>query len=228
MKYEIISEKHPEKFTSILKCKVWKWHSFFSGASEIKEFLAISGKKTNDEGFQVYEAPDFIRLSEWEEDRIWTAMKIFRKSKKAIKARQKVQEEYGEYISRSSKSPLKITGTIRMPKKKTVKQRWAAMKQCYRLYRVKEYGVIRSSIVSIGIFMSLDDQTEKSLRKFDNAQTECCECSGEGIIDFTDSEWEAMYGVPLSGYEFTGKEPETMKTCPNCNGLGMIPPVPLL
>ncbi|MHA2065958.1 MAG: hypothetical protein ACXABY_16425, partial [Candidatus Thorarchaeota archaeon] len=61
-----------------------------------------------------------------------------------------------------------------------------------------------------------------------DAEEECCECGGEGIVDFTDEEWVAMYGVPQSEYKFTGKEPETMKTCSNCNGLGVLPQPPLL
>lgn len=49
---------------------------------------------------------------------------------------------------------------------------------------------------------------------------ECRQCGGEGLVDFTDEEWIAKYGVPMSEYKMTGKEPETMKTCPGCNGSG--------
>ena len=49
---------------------------------------------------------------------------------------------------------------------------------------------------------------------------ECTQCGGEGLVDFSDEEWIAMYGVPMSEYQMTGKEPETMKTCPDCNGVG--------
>ena len=49
---------------------------------------------------------------------------------------------------------------------------------------------------------------------------ECTQCGGEGLVDFSDEEWTAMYGVPMAEYQMTGKEPETMKTCPGCNGAG--------
>lgn len=50
----------------------------------------------------------------------------------------------------------------------------------------------------------------------------CPVCDGEGLIEFTDEEWTAMYGIPMSKYEFTGKEPETMKRCSECNGDGAL------
>lgn len=51
---------------------------------------------------------------------------------------------------------------------------------------------------------------------------ECPVCDGDGLVDFTDEEWIAMYGVPMSQYTFTGKEEETMKRCPECGGTGTI------
>ena len=44
----------------------------------------------------------------------------------------------------------------------------------------------------------------------------CAACGGEGLVDFTDEEWIAMYGVPMSEYKMTGNEPETMKPCVLC------------
>jgi hypothetical protein len=54
------------------------------------------------------------------------------------------------------------------------------------------------------------------------AYMKCPVCDGEGLVDFTDEEWSAMYGVPMSEYRFTGMEPETMKRCPECDGKGVL------
>ena len=51
-----------------------------------------------------------------------------------------------------------------MPKRKSYKRRWSAMKLAYQLYRVKEFGVIQSSVIAVGIFFSLDDYTECQLQ----------------------------------------------------------------
>jgi DnaJ-class molecular chaperone len=52
--------------------------------------------------------------------------------------------------------------------------------------------------------------------------SKCTAGDGEGLVDFTDEEWSAMYGVPMSEYRFTGMEPETMKRCPECDGKGVL------
>jgi hypothetical protein len=48
-------------------------------------------------------------------------------------------------------------------------------------------------------------------------EEDCSECGGDGLVNFTDEEWIAMYGVPMSEYQMTGKEPETMNRCPVCS-----------
>jgi len=61
-----------------------------------------------------------------------------------------------------------------------------------------------------------------SLRRKLMMSEECATCGGEGLVDFTDEEWIAKYGVTLSEYQMTGKEEETMKECTSCNGSGCV------
>jgi hypothetical protein len=105
VKYEVIKECHPEEYTSVLTVKVRNWHSFISGGEEVKEFLAVSGKKTKDGNLEIYEAPSFALVSDDEEDEIWKAVKRYRDTQKLSELEEEMKAKYGEYFEEPINGP---------------------------------------------------------------------------------------------------------------------------
>ncbi|KKN19837.1 hypothetical protein LCGC14_0941630 [marine sediment metagenome] len=59
-----------------------------------------------------------------------------------------------------------------MLKKKTIGQRWSAMKRTYRIFRTEkpdadQYGRAQSAVTAIGVFFSLDDNIERQIERLD-------------------------------------------------------------
>jgi len=123
MRYEIINERTPEDYTTILTTKVRWWHSFISGKEETKEFLCLSGSKTKGRVLEVYEVivqsdgePVFRRLLKKEEKRLWKFVDAYRNDEKVRmreqkrnirlrEAENKVAKEYSEYFTEPINGP---------------------------------------------------------------------------------------------------------------------------
>lgn len=116
MRYEVINERTPEEYTTILTAKIRWWHSFLSGKEVIKEFLCLSHDKTKSTHLEVYEVipqtgdtPLFKRLTKKEESRLWKFVDRYRDERKKrereshahkiMREREsKVAKEYGDYF----------------------------------------------------------------------------------------------------------------------------------
>ncbi len=103
--YKVLKERTPENHTTIVTVEVSRWHSFLTSSSFVREFLFLGHEASKSGRLEVYKAPEFVRLSKRQEEKLWQALQDFRDEQKRNKNLIFMKKKYGEYFEEPIKGP---------------------------------------------------------------------------------------------------------------------------